>query len=239
MKNVSLMPIVLALTMGLVGSNLYAGEAKPKADTGLTEKVLSSGTGLLKDLGGTAIKTGASAAAGSVLPPLNLNLNLDINQETTNCLTGDTVNNVTGDGNTIQNVLTANCNRVGGATGDVQKFTLSNNKAVTINKIVDMPLLANTSYNFTFAKGSASFAALLNPSVGGLTVTTYTTRLKTRDRWAEHFTFGVEGNAYTAEGLAPMRVYPDGKVEIFFPNPLDPENAIRFDINVLNPRTPV
>lgn len=248
MKNISLMPIVLALTMGLVGSNLHAGESKPTPSPAPTptlaesagEAAAKAGTDFLKGLGGTAantaVKTGMAAAG---LPPLNLNTNINVNTNITNCLSGDTVNNVTGSNNQVQNVLTATCNRAGGATGDIGKFTLANNKTVAVYKVVDMPLLANTSYNFTFANGSASFAALIKSSVSGQVVTTYTTRQKARDRWTEHHTFGLEGNPYTGAGIAPMRVYPNGRVEIFFPNPVDPNNAIRFDVNVLNLRTPV
>lgn len=244
MKNVSLMPLVLALTMSFVGSNLYAEDvAKPTPSPAPTATLAETagktagkaGTDFLKGIGGAAAGT-AAAAAG--IPPLNLNLNIDT--KVIKCNDGDNISTVNGDNNQIQNIR-GNCDQRIGATGDVARFTLPST-VVTVNKAhQDIKLLPNVAYNFIFDGGrsSAALAAYVAPTVSGFEVVIYTTRTTARDRWTERFRFGVDGQAFTNEAIAPLRVYPDGKVQLFFPDPSNQADAVRLELNVLNRRTVV
>lgn len=241
MKNL-LMPIVLAVTMGLAGSNLYGAlqESKPTPSPAPTPTLAETagktaskaGTDFLKGLGGTAATT-AAAAAG--IPPLNLNLN--ISTDVVNCVSGDTVTNVTGNNNQVQNVISATCNRVAGATGDVVPLMFESNKVITVAQVMDLTVMADTAYNFNFSRGTGSIASVVKNSARGYEVVLYTTRSKASGFWVERYSFGVTGNPFGAQGIAPMRVYPNGNVQIFFPNPVNPKGAVRFEINLLNPRT--
>jgi hypothetical protein len=239
--------LILTLTAG-IGSMFAAEEAKPRPDTGLlgSEAVgKSAGEAVKSGIGslfGSTAKSGAAAAvtAATGIPPLNLNLN--INTDVTNCNTGDIVNNVTGSNNQVQNVITTTCNKVAGASGDVARFTLPSQK-VTVTTVQDIEIYPNIAYEFVLANGkTASFAAVAGEplySASGITtpVTTYTQRTK-GNRWSERFRFGVD-NVIGTEFIAPMRVYPNGKAEIFFPNPVNYNNARRLDLDLLNLRMPV